>query len=111
MTKITYDRDDLSVRAEGHSGYEVAGKDIVCASVSALMLVLGLYADKLGKKGKLRKAPKISYKEAESEVSIEIIGLYKREAREVFDVVCEGFERLSREYKDNVSYERIWEGV
>lgn len=36
MTHIVYDAEKGILKASGHAGYAEAGKDIVCASVSAL---------------------------------------------------------------------------
>ena len=35
MIKIKFDKDKISIK--GHSGYDVLGKDIVCAGVSAVV--------------------------------------------------------------------------
>ena len=40
MTRITYDPQQMMIKAEGHAGYAEYGKDIVCAGVSALMQTL-----------------------------------------------------------------------
>ena len=36
MIKIKFDKDKISIK--GHSGYDVIGKDIVCASVSSIVI-------------------------------------------------------------------------
>lgn len=38
MIKITVDKKMHTIFISGHSGYEVAGKDIVCASVSSIAI-------------------------------------------------------------------------
>lgn len=49
MTQITFDRGHqrwVSFHSEGHSGYAEAGKDIVCAGISAILqtAILGIQA-------------------------------------------------------------------
>lgn len=111
MTNITYDRDDLSVTAIGHSGYAESGADIVCSSISALMFALASYAVKLNDRGMLREAPTIRFDEGNAEVSVYVIGIYERQARMTFDSICSGFEWLGRNYKNNVKYMTIREGI
>lgn len=111
MTKITYDRDDLSVISEGHTGYAKEGQDIICASVSTLMLALGSYADEMDKRGMLAIPPTIRYESGKSVVCIEPIAIYKREARMTFDAICAGFEWLAGNYDKHVRFNRIFEGI
>lgn len=40
MITITYTQDKHRVEVQGHAGYDEPGKDIVCASVSALVYTL-----------------------------------------------------------------------
>jgi uncharacterized protein YsxB (DUF464 family) len=61
MTIITYDRDDLTVSAVGHAGYAEEGQDILCSSISTLMLALGSYADEMDRRGMLRTPPTIRF--------------------------------------------------
>ncbi len=49
MTRITFERGHqrwVSFRSEGHSGYAEAGRDIVCAGISAILqtAILGIQA-------------------------------------------------------------------
>lgn len=111
MTVITYDRDDLSVSTVGHAGYAEEGQDIVCSSISTLMLALGSYADEMDKRGMLKIPPTIRYDKGKSVVCIEPIGIYKREARMAFDAICAGFEWLSSAYGEYVNYNKIFEGI
>ena len=111
MTKITYDRDDLSVISEGHTGYAKEGQDIICASVTALMYALGSYALELERRGMLHKAPRIKLEKGDAEVSIRVIGLYAGEARRAFDAICDVFEAIGAKHPDCVKYKKIYEGI
>ena len=111
MTVITYDRDDLSVTSTGHTGYAKEGQDIICASVSTLMLALGSYADEMDRRGMLKIPPTIRYEKGNSVVKMEPISIYQREARMAFDAICAGFEWLSSAYGEYVNYNKIFEGI
>jgi uncharacterized protein YsxB (DUF464 family) len=111
MTTITYDRDDLSVKTVGHAGYAEEGRDIVCSSISTLMLALGSYADEMDRRGMLKIPPTIRYERGNSVVKMEPISIYQREARMAFDAICAGFDWLSTEYDQYVKYNKIYEGI
>lgn len=111
MTKVKYDRDDLTVTISGHSGYADKGYDIVCSAVSILTFTLASYAVKLNDKGMLVRNPHIVLTEGSSEVSIDVRGIYKREARTTLDAMCAGFSWLHEHYPEYLDYEVIYEGI
>jgi uncharacterized protein YsxB (DUF464 family) len=111
MTVITYDRDDLLVSTVGHTGYAEEGQDIVCSSISTLMLALGSYADEMDRRGMLKRPPTIRFEKGNSVVKMEPIAIYQREARMAFDAICAGFDWLSIEYDNHVEYNKIYEGI
>lgn len=51
MIEVIYDRGVPSISASGHAGYALAGQDIVCAGVSALLETLAMYATDVHDKG------------------------------------------------------------
>lgn len=53
MTKVNYERKGyfFSLTCQGHAGYAPAGKDIVCAGISALCGALEITLDNLQDKG------------------------------------------------------------
>ena len=51
MTRITIDKDLLSVSARGHAGFDRTGRDIVCAAASMLMFALCAFAEENGGAG------------------------------------------------------------
>ena len=62
----------------------------------------------MGEQGKLYDLPIIRLKDGDSEVDITVFGKYEREAREVFDSVCDGFELIAKTYPDYVRYRRVF---
>ena len=64
MIKIKFDKDKISIK--GHSGYDVIGKDIVCASVSSIVITSINAIIRVDKKA-------ISYKQDEGFIEINIL--------------------------------------
>lgn len=50
MTRVEIDRENGILQAMGHAGYGPMGRDVVCASVSALTQLAALAAQKKGGK-------------------------------------------------------------
>lgn len=64
MIKIKITEDNISIK--GHSGYDVIGKDIVCASVSSIVITSINAIIRVDKKA-------ISYKQDEGFIEINIL--------------------------------------
>ena len=64
MIKIKFDKDKISIK--GHSGYDVIGKDIVCASVSSIVITSINAIIRIDEKA-------ISYKQDEGFIEINIL--------------------------------------
>ena len=64
MIKIKITEDNISIK--GHSGYDVIGKDIVCASVSSIVITSINSIIRVDKKA-------ISYKQDEGFIEINIL--------------------------------------
>ena len=96
MIKITADIDNRSVRAEGHSGFDEKGKDIVCAAVSILIYT---YATELLKLG-------IPTDITDDGDVFEIYpNCYKPQMLYAFEMVLSGLRLLERSYRDNIELE------
>ena len=63
MIKIKFDKDKISIK--GHSGYDAIGKDIVCASVSSIVITSINAIIRIDEKA-------ISYKQDEGFIEINI---------------------------------------
>ena len=106
MIQIIYNRDKLHVAIEGHAGSAETGHDLVCASVSILAYTLAHLVMELNDGKQLLNAT------AETALGNALIECEPAEdffhsVRLMFDTVCTGFELLSQNYPDNVSFEVV----
>lgn len=103
MVNITYHRDISRVTIVGHANSGEVGKDIVCASVSMLAQTLAAFVENM-KEAKQTRYPTINIKEGDAIIDARPQSRHKDAVKLVFDVICGGFEMLSQQYPDNVSY-------
>ena len=83
MIKIKFDKDKISIK--GHSGYDVIGKDIVCASVSSIVITSINAIIRIDGKA-------ISYKQDEGFIEINIL-----KHSEIVDLLILNMEELLKE--------------
>lgn len=96
MIKVTRYADGITV--QGHAGYDVIGKDIVCAGVSTLIQTLIQSIQEL-------TADKIEYEMKAGNVSIKFWCL-SGEARTLINAFFIGVEMIAESYPDNVRVEK-----
>lgn len=108
MIEILYHRQDLKVTVKGHANYDEQGKDIVCSAVTSLMYCLGMFAEEYYDADKLYFEPIVKLESGGSEVSIVVRGTFEKEARVVFDTICNGLELIAKTYPENVSYRKVY---
>ena len=99
MTRVCYDRSDLSLSMEGHAGAEGKGNDLVCAALSALMMTLERRMEETAE----RTLPVVS--RAPGHFAIRCTPGIEDEAlcRESFDTVAAGFAMLAENRPEYVS--------
>ena len=83
MIKIKFDKDKISIK--GHSGYHVIGKDIVCASVSSIVITSINAIIRIDEKA-------ISYKQDEGFIEINIL-----KHSEIVDLLILNMKELLKE--------------
>ena len=83
MIKIKFDKDKISIK--GHSGYSVIGKDIVCASVSSIVITSINAIIRIDEKA-------ISYKQDEGFIEINIL-----KHSEIVDLLILNMKELLKE--------------
>ena len=96
MIKVERINDKIIV--EGHSGYDVIGKDIVCASVSSIVITSINACIRIDEKA-------ISYKQAEGFIEVNILkhtDMIDLIIDNMLDMLCE----LENDYKDYISVRR-----
>ena len=84
MIKIKFDKDKISIK--GHSGYDVIGKDIVCASVSSIVITSINAIIRIDEKA-------ISYKQDEGFIEINIL-----KHSEIVDLLILNMKELQIQY-------------
>ena len=104
MIHITYDRRSHKITVKGHANSAEKGEDLVCASASILTYTAAQNALHLQEKGYARH---VSAKLTEGDSEIVCVPKCRYEAGTdlILSAVCVGFELLSKQYPDNVSYE------
>lgn len=95
MIRITTNEKALSVRAEGHSGYDKKGRDIVCAAVSILFYAYAAELLKTGVKTEIRDDGNV----------FEIVP--EGGSRSSYDTVMMGLRLLAESYENHVRIEVI----
>ena len=89
--------DIFGMQVKGHAGFGVRGTDVVCASVSILVIntinsIQKLTSDKCNDKVNARKAT----------IDFEIEGEVSRESKVLFESLKLGLEAISKDYPGNV---------
>lgn len=107
MTEIRagWDGAGFYIEAAGHSGYDIAGRDIVCAGVSALMLGTVNMTEKMERAGYIGKKTLV--------IRDGYVRLAARAARgksgllgAVFETALSGLELIEAQYPENVRITR-----
>ena len=89
--------DIFGLQVKGHAGFGVRGTDVVCASVSILVIntinsIQKLTSDKCNEKVNSRKAT----------IDFEIDGEVSRESKVLLESLKLGLEAISKDYPGNV---------
>ena len=103
MIEIVYHPEHYRLTVKGHAGYDVPGKDIVCAGVSALTCTLA--EDIIALEGSLREPPHILLDEGNAEIECKPRSNQKSIVRLVMNSVCAGFAMMADKYSEHVTYE------
>lgn len=104
MIQVTYFRNYNRVTVTGHAGAAQKGEDLVCASASVLAYTLAANVSGMADNGQVR-APVIKLTEGNAEISCNPRHNLKSVVTLVFDSVCVGFELLSKEHPQYITYE------
>ena len=97
MVKITVDyKDDYvkEIKITGHAGYDEHGKDIVCASVSSIVITSANLILKINKE-------KVSIKQEEGLIQIKVLKNDETINMILLNMI-DMLEELSNDYKENV---------
>lgn len=103
MIGIIYDAEHYAVELCGHAGFDEAGKDIVCAAISALSYALEMH---LTVREDIYR-PEIFRKEEEARCVIKARPRFGKELRchEVFETVMDGMRLIREYYPEHITIE------
>ena len=104
MIEVIYYRKYNRVTVKGHAKSAEAGHDLVCASASMLAYTLAANVASMADNGQVRQ-PIIKNNEGDTEISCNPRHNLKNTVTLVFDSICLGFELLSHDYPEYISYE------
>ena len=103
MTNITvYTQNDLNIgfKVFGHSGYDEAGKDIVCAGISALTINFINSIEEF-----MDDRFVVKTNEEDGMIDFKFEETPSKESQTLIDSLVFGLENLEKEYKDFISLE------
>ena len=104
MIKVIYHRHYGRVTIEGHANSGDPGHDLVCAGVSALAYTLAANVGNL-RDCRMVRRPTVVLESGNAVIEAKPNPRHKATAELIFQTVCVGFEVLSAEYPQYISYE------
>jgi uncharacterized protein YsxB (DUF464 family) len=104
VIEVTYHRKYHGLTVTGHAKCGEKGHDLVCASVSALVLTLAANISGLAARDVLRDY-NIRTGDGEAEVSCVPVRRMSDVVSLIYDTVCNGMELLGSLYPENISYQ------
>lgn len=103
MIEIMYYRAEHRVKIKGHASSAEYGKDLICAAVTMLCRTLAADCINMGSDMRIKEVS-AKLRPGEADISIRPQKKLRSVVTLVFDSVCTGFEILSRQYPEYVSY-------
>ena len=84
-----------------------SGNDIVCSAVSTLTYTLAKAVEGMYERDELNEDITVTLENGEAEISISPRFAFRKEARLIFDTICDGYELIARDYPQHVEFVRI----
>lgn len=104
MIHVTYHRQFNRVTVKGHAGSGPDGHDLLCAACSALALTLAVNVSNMAAQDAVHDVS-IDLSEGNAEIQCTAYRRYRDSVAQVYRTVCAGFEVLSTQYPENISFE------
>lgn len=104
MIQVVYHREHHRLTAIGHAHSGESGHDLVCASVTALVLTMAANVASLVTQGSAGKHI-VRVQEGDAEISCVPHHKMKAVVTLIYDTVCTGFELLQTLYPENITYQ------
>lgn len=105
MIRVVYHKKYNRVTVNGHARSDEYGRDLVCASVTALVLTLAENVQAMAGGGYVTGKPEITLEEGRAEICCTPVRRFKAVVTMIFDAVCLGLEKLAQAYPEYVQYE------
>lgn len=102
MVEVRFKPDKLELKISGHAGQAEKGQDIVCSAVSILFYTLAQAVT--DSEEMLTEAPVVNIDDGNGYVSCKPKEEYKATMQRTYWTILTGFELLTQEYKDFVSF-------
>lgn len=106
MIRIYYARNRRVVTVQGHAETGEAGRDLLCAGVTALTRTLAANAARLEELGVVSGA-EIVLKPGDARIHCPAVGKYEAVTTMIYDAVCIGFDLLAQKYPEHISYQVV----
>ena len=103
MISVIYYRGHNRLTVEGHAHSDEYGKDLICAAASALAITLATNVNIMANQGYVAN-PVTNLGDGSAEISCNPRTRYRDSVKQVFMSVCVGFEVLSKQYPEYISY-------
>lgn len=107
MITITYNHARLELTVKGHSGQAPQGEDIICSAVSALTYTLVKAIEGMVERDELNEMAVVKLESGDADILVSPRFIFRKEARLIFDTICDGFELIARDYPQYVEFVRI----
>ena len=107
MIRVTLTRagNTVSLRLEGHAGYDVSGKDIVCASASILAYTVAQLIAEMDVCGRFKETPIVRLNEGDALIEAECKDIKAiEEARRIMHFAKAGYSLLQNSYPEYIKF-------
>lgn len=106
--KAQWAQEGFYIEAKGHSGFDRAGKDIVCAAISTLIFTAVIMTEKMHSAGQLRQSS-ADIREGYVKITACAIEGKREKLQGIFESVTAGLQLLEESFPENIKI-KIEEG-
>lgn len=97
---------EVNIRIEGHSGFDMVGKDIVCAAISTLTYTLINELERI----RSREMLKVEYSQEEGKMHIHA-KLNGYRVGECLDTILTGYRMIQEHFPENFTIIEHWKNL
>ena len=108
MTQIRMNWEELSLSVSGHAGGDVAGKDIICAGISALTYALLNQLLDAEARGRTRLVWGVDEKSGDIHMTAIPFAGTRAEITAYYRVIMTGLKALAENYPRHIKIGEVW---